>query len=440
MTDFIGRPGAERPRAGPEAPESEGAYAPVFQAPVPGAGDARVGFVLGLGRALHMYGYPAHRLEDVMSLVARRLGLEAQFFSQPTSIFAAFGAQNAQRTHLIRVEPGEVHLEKLVAVDQVAGNVLRGTLDPAGGAARIEAIAAAPARYGAAITAAAFGLSSAASARFLGGGAREVVIAAGTGLAVGALALVTQRAPAARRVFEPLAAFTASALATAASLVLGPCSVYVATLAGVIVLLPGLALTTAMTELSTRHLASGTARLSGALMLFLAIAFGVAMGSKVVGVALGAPHIADPRELAPWTEWVALALAPVSLTVLFRAPPAELPWIWVTGVLAFAGGRMGARMLGPELGIFVGALTAGIASNLYARWRDRPSPVTLVPAVILLVPGSIGFRGLALLLERHVVVGVESAFRMVIMLSALVGGLLIANLVTPGGRSGDREG
>ena len=31
-----------------------------------------VGFVLRLGRALHAYGYPAHRLEEVLSRVAER--------------------------------------------------------------------------------------------------------------------------------------------------------------------------------------------------------------------------------------------------------------------------------------------------------------------------------------------------------------------------------
>jgi len=397
----------------------------------------RVRFVLRLGRALHTYGYPSHRLEQVMGLVARRLGLEGQFFSQPTSIFAAFGPQDRQRTYLMRVEPGEVHLEKLVAVDQVAGDVLRGALDPERGTSRIEAIVAAPPRYGTAVTLAAYAVSSAAAGRFLGGGAREIALALVLGLAVGALALLTARAPTARGVFEPLAALVAAALAASASVAIGPCSVYVATLAGIIALIPGLTLTTAMTELSTRHLASGTARLSGAVVLFLGIGFGVAMGGKLAALVFGAPRIAEPRELAAWTEWVALLLAPVSLAALFRAPPRELPWIVLTGVLAFFGGRLGARVLGPELGIFAGALTAGIASNAYARWRDRPSSVTLVPAVLLLVPGSIGFKSLALLLERHIVVGVESAFRMVIMLSALVGGLLIANVVLPVRRPGE---
>ncbi len=401
----------------------------------PGADD-RVGFVLRLGRALHSYGYPAHRLEDVLAQVARKLGLEAQFFSLPTGIFAGFGSPELQRTHLLRVQPGEVQLDRLVDVDQVASEVLKGTLDPAGGTARIEAIAARPPCYGPALTVAAYGLAAATSARFLGGGGREIGLAAVGGLVVGLLAAVTGRGRAGR-VFEPLAAFVASALMGALSLVTGACSVYVATLAALIVLIPGLTITTAMTELSTRHLASGTARLSGAIVLFLGIGFGVALGTRVAALAVGPPHIAEPRELAAWTEWLALALAPAGLMVLFRAPVRELPWITATGVLAFYGGRLGARLLDPELGIFAGALTAGVASNLYARWRDRPSAVTLVPAVILLVPGSVGFKSLALLLEQHVLVGVESAFRMVIMLSALVAGLLIANVVAPVERAGE---
>ena len=88
---------------------------------------------------------------------------------------------------------------------------------------------------------------------------------------------------------------------------------------------------------------------------------------------------------------------------------------------------------------FLGSLTAGVASNVYARTLGRPAAVTLVPALLLLVPGSVGFRGLALLLQRDVVIGVEQAFRMVLMLSALVAGLLVANVLLPETRGVQRD-
>ena len=70
-------------------------------------------FVLALGRALHTYGTPAHQLEDTLNRVCAHLGIKGQFFTQPTSIFAAFGPLDRQHTYLLRVEPGEVQLDRL---------------------------------------------------------------------------------------------------------------------------------------------------------------------------------------------------------------------------------------------------------------------------------------------------------------------------------------
>ena len=69
------------------------------------ADDARVLFLIKLGRALHETGFPAPHLEAALGRVAKRLELPAQFFSTPTSLFCAFGEGTAQRTHLERVEP-----------------------------------------------------------------------------------------------------------------------------------------------------------------------------------------------------------------------------------------------------------------------------------------------------------------------------------------------
>jgi uncharacterized membrane protein YjjB (DUF3815 family) len=95
------------------------------------------------------------------------------------------------------------------------------------------------------------------------------------------------------------------------------------------------------------------------------------------------------------------------------------------------GTRLGARLLGPELGAFAGALLLGLASNAFARALDRPAAVPLVPGLILLVPGSIGLRSVFSLLENDIVSGVEAAFKMVLVSTALVAGLLFANIALP---------
>jgi uncharacterized membrane protein YjjP (DUF1212 family) len=390
-----------------------------------------ISFVLRLARALHSYGVPAHRLEDVLESAARKLGLEGQFFSTPTSIFAAFGPQDAQHTFLIRVNPGAVDLGKLAELDAVAVRVLREKLAPSTGSAQIDEIIAAPSRYGSALTTLAFGLASAAASRFLGGGWKEIGLSAILGWLIGLLMLLAGKQPAVGRVFEPVAAFSVTVLAAVFSLLVGPYAVSNATLAGLIVLMPGLTLTVAITELSTQHLASGTARLSAAFVVFLSMGFGVAIGETITRKLIGAAQIARADTLPAWTLWLAMMAMSLALTVLLRAKARDAVWIVISGALAFTTAQLGARWLGAELGVFVGALTIGIASRGYAQWLDRPALITQVPGLLLLVPGSVGFRGLAALLDKQVISGIDTTFKMTLTAVALVAGTLIANILAP---------
>ena len=396
-----------------------------------------VQFVLDLGHALHALGHPSHWLEDGMSRAADRLGLDAHFFTTPTSIFAAFGEGDGQRTHLLRVEPGAVHLERLARVITTGHEVLAGRMTPVAGSAEIDATMSSPPRYGALVTALAFALSGAAAGRFLGGGGPEVLSAAVLGGLLAALAMLWGRFAPVKTMFEPIAAFLVSACATALARQY-PLSVYVTTLAAILVLLPGLTLTAAMAELSSQHLVSGTSRLTGAAVQFLGLAFGVVMGTRVVGGLWDMPAHVTPYPLPQWTEWIALVAAPMAFTVLLRARPKDYPWILLTGALAFFAGRAATRAFGAELGAMTGALVAASLSNLLARVRGTSPATTLVPAILLLVPGSVGFRSLTMMMNRDVLSGVEAAFRTISLVTALVAGLLTAGVLVPPPALGDR--
>jgi uncharacterized membrane protein YjjP (DUF1212 family) len=396
------------------------------------ADEAAVGFVLHLGRALHSYGEASHRLEDMLGAMSDRLGLQgAQFFTQPTSIMASFGPVERQRTHMLRVEPGDVNLGRLAAVEDVSREVAQGRITPVEGTARINRIADAPPPYSPFATTLAFAGISGATCQLLGGGGREIVAATLLGLGVRLFSMLAGRQPRLLRVFEPLAAFLVSGAAVALAHLVGPLSVLVATLAGLIVLLPGLTLTTALRELSSRQLASGTARLSGAFITFLGLGFGVALGNRLGAEAFGTPLVTDPVPLPGWASLAALLLSPVGAIIILRAAPRDAPWIIIASVLGAEAGRRGAAALGPELGAFAGGFVVALLSNAYARWRRRPPAVVLVPAILLLVPGSIGFLSLNALMERQALAGIQTAFSMMLTAVALVAGLLIAGVIAP---------
>jgi uncharacterized membrane protein YjjB (DUF3815 family) len=83
------------------------------------------------------------------------------------------------------------------------------------------------------------------------------------------------------------------------------------------------------------------------------------------------------------------------------------------------------------MGAFAGATVIGCGANLYARLRDRPALVALTPGIIVLVPGSIGYRSLTALIDRETIQGVDLAFLMIMIGISLVGGILASNALIP---------
>jgi uncharacterized membrane protein YjjP (DUF1212 family) len=385
-----------------------------------------------MGRAFHRHGFSASRVEEVMVRLAGQLGLPlAQIFSTPTSIMAAFGPLGAQRSHLLRVEPGSVNLTQVSQLDRLAVAVLQGELPPIDGIARLREIEEQPAGFGRVATVGSFVAASGAVSVFLGGGRAELLVATLIGLATGLLALYAGPRPRVQRVFEPVVALMASIAAGTVARLWLPHSVYVSTLAGLIVLIPGFPLTVAVRELSTQHLASGTARFASATATFLGIGFGVALGDRLVALLLGehADLAAQPFPL--WALPIAVAVAGLAFAVILQAERRDTIRIVVIGLVAVAAGRLGARFLGLELGAFMGALAVGVIGNLFSRLRNRPSLILIVPGILMLVPGTIGFRSISALLEAQVETGVNTLFRMLLTAVAIASGLLIADLVSP---------
>lgn len=405
---------------------------------VPHRRDVR--FLLSIARALHTAGTTAQRLEDSLAVLAQGLGLRhAQFFSTPTSIMCAFGELEEQETHLLRLAPAGPHIGRLSRLERVVSEVLAGTISTSEALDQVEIIEHEPSPYSALVTIIAFGLGSAGIARFLGGGVTEIAVGGLLGIVTGALQAVAERRPSIERVYETIAAFSAAFIATAIAALLGPYGTSTAILAGIVTLLPGLVLTNAVRELAERHLASGTARLAGATIILLGLVFGVALGSRSAAALFGSVRELSPAALPWWTMAIAIVAAGISFVVILKAEPRDAGWMVGASAVSYLLASSSVRVAGPELGLFVAALFDGVAATLWGRWRDRPQTVVLVPAILMLVPGSVGFRSLNSLLEKNVVAGVQTAFAMVIAATAISAGLLVATSVAEGRRRIERR-
>jgi len=385
-----------------------------------------------LAQGLHEVGIPSSRLEATIDAASERLGLGLELLSNPTALFCTFEHEGRQEVRMARTAPGEVDLGRLVELEPLLADFERGKIGPAAACARLDALRALPPRYSPAVQAAAFAAASASAAAFFRGSALDVAAAAGLGLVTGVLALLAARRARLGAIFEPLASLIV-AFATVALIRVGaPLDEGAVLLAGLIVLVPGYTLTVAMTELATRHLTSGTTRLAGALGTLLGMGFGVGLGRALGAFVPASGGAAETLATLPTLDGAlpfALIVAPLAFLVLFRARLRDAARILAAGALAFAGARFGAALFGPEIGVCLGALALGAASNLDAKLTRKPASVMLVPGIMMLVPGGIGFQSVASFLAHDTLSGVEAGFRMVLVAMALVAGLLAANAV-----------
>ncbi len=396
--------------------------------------DVAVQLLLRLAEQLHRYGAPSHRVEGALVGLGQMLDLEVSIFCVPTMIEVAVGRGATQRSLMLRVEPGSPDLARLESMLAIIDGLRCGRLDPRGALDAVNAVADAPRRPRTLLTLGALAGTGAAAASIFGGGVREMVAASIICTAAGCVASLLGRHPSRAALADFLAGAIVTLLAGIASALIAPTSASIVTIASLIVFLPGLGLATAMNELAMRQLVSGTSRLMGAIMTFVAIGFGAAIGDRIAKAMVSAPVDAAPSPLPAWALVPALLVAGASLTILYRAHRRDVGWVLLGTMTGFFGAAFGERLLGPALGVCVGATLVGLAGNLLARLRPKPSALLIIPGITLLVPGSAGFRGLHALMQNDVVSGIGIAATAVTVAGSLVAGLLVANALLPAPR------
>jgi uncharacterized membrane protein YjjP (DUF1212 family) len=219
-----------------------------------GEGSDAVAFLLRFTEVGHAAGYPTDDLEERFLALAAHLGLETpQISSTPTIVELSLGSLTAQRSYTFRVRPRAVDLDAIARLDDVVRDVLDGRTEPGEALARLEEIRDRPLERPRYVVLGAYAVAGAAVTPVLGGGWRDVIAGGIVGLVVGGIALAARRAARTEVMLAPLAAIGASFSAAVIADLGLETSPDIVTLAALVTLLPGMALTIGMRELATEH-------------------------------------------------------------------------------------------------------------------------------------------------------------------------------------------
>ncbi len=402
--------------------------------------NTRISFLVELARRLHQYGTSAPRLEAAVAQAARQMGLAADVWSSPTAIIISFSdlAQGdeglAQVTQVMRLPPGDVNLARLCEADAIADRVIGGEIELREGFHLLRLLGLPDTRRAQAGVIASYGLSAACVVGLLLHSSWADLLVSGLiGLVIGAITIRAAARPRLAAASDAICALVATTIAIVISAFVVPLAVKSVVLAGLIVLMPGLSLTTAVREISSQHLVSGVARMGGAVSTLLKLTFGTVAATQLCA-ALGIdPGTYALPPLPAWMDYPSLLLGAFGFAILFRA--ARRDWLVVMGAVIVGylatrwGGLISGAVPGAPFGVFLGGLLLGALANLYARFMRCPGAVIREPGIILLVPGSVGFRSVSYLFERDTVLGMDSGVLLITLLVSLVAGLLFGDLL-----------
>ncbi len=397
----------------------------------------RMAFVAEMAARLHRYGTTAQRLEAAIVALAQRLDLECEPWSNPTGLILSFSDPakplgSTDTTRVIRLSPGENDLHKLCEADRIAEAVANGQMSVIQGHTALRTLDRPTSTRTRVMQVLAFGLAAAAVAGLWRLPWLDIATAGIAGLAIGLLDLYASPRPAWKEASEALAGLLAGTLATLVAVFIGPLNLNTVVIASLVVLLPGMAITNAMNELSSQHWVSGTVRFAGALTTVMKLTVGAIISIQVLEKLDLHPQVRAWRPQPEWVEWSALVLAAFSFAVLFKARRRDYPWVMGAAIAGYMISRYGGLAWGSPAGIFLSALALTAAGNAFGRWMHRPGAVVRLPGIIMLVPGSASLRGLLTLVQQQDVDAGQSALLLVTnIVLALVAGLLFGNLLIP---------
>lgn len=393
-------------------------------------------FILKLGRALHECGTTSQRIEQHLANVTRMLGLNGSFLVSPTTFICALWEYDEldQFVHIERIEPAEYNLGRLWEIDRLVESIAEGRISFDEGMASLDQVTAAPLIYPMCVRALSWPLIGGSFSALLSPNTQDCIAAVVLSLVLFFLTEITSRNARWSPVITILGPFVCGLLACVLSALGFGINVSFVILSSIIIFIPGLALTISLTEISARHLISGSSRLVDSAMIMVKLLFGAISGIAVADFLLhghGTGTVFMPL-LPAWKTWIALITLSLGLGIAMNIPQRKLPWCLLSSAIAFGAASIGETWFGMYAGMFIGALAIGLFSNLFARVTRGPGSILMTQGIILLVPGSKTFMILNQWSSgESILPGANSGSQAMLVFIALVAGLLFSNALLP---------
>mmetsp|Transcript_21312 Transcript_21312/g.50660 ORF Transcript_21312/g.50660 Transcript_21312/m.50660 type:complete len:623 (-) Transcript_21312:160-2028(-) len=229
-----------------------------------------------------------------------------------------------------------------------------------------------------------------------------------------------------------LAAFVPAILITGIKVIKPEINVTISVLSSVAVPLPGYTVSRGLAELASNKVIRGAGHLISGIVCLLWLVVGGYLGARLVA-ALFTVSSTTPGE--PINElWLVffIPLLGLALNVAFQISRRDFVPAFLVSMLSYIVTFGASSFANSYVTTFLAATVATASANAWCAYTDRPQPIVLTPALVFLVSGSIGYRGLSQMFEGDAGEGASQFAQMfLVALLVMVGILAGDTLVRP---------
>jgi uncharacterized membrane protein YjjP (DUF1212 family) len=387
----------------------------------------RYKFIIKLGKALHTYGVQSYKIQSYLKQVAERKDVKGAFMDNPTWINYVFYEEDDQTYNYIEtVPPGSINLGSLSRIVEITNQVLDKTVSFKEASQLIDEIDKPQKKKDTFIEFIAFLISGPAFCVILNTNWISALASAIACIFIYFIYRYAYTSDYISSTLESLVAFTSTIIIGSLAIIHPEINISLSILASIIIFIPGLSITTALEEITSYNLISGTAKLAGALVSLFKQFFGVMLGLATLALFTDLNQIQTVDNIPEWVNPIAILALVMSLLPIFGVRLRDMIWGVAIGFISFYTTYL-LEFTGILVSIFIGTLTVVFVSKFFSRITKSPKMVFLIPGIVMLVPGSKAFIGLSSVFGTAAVDTPSNMWMQVaFILMGIIGGLLFS--------------
>ena len=382
--------------------------------------------IIELGKALHVYGIPSYKIQSYLTDIAKKKSIEGSFMDLPTWVNYVFYQGKETYSYIECIPPGNLNLGALSRISELTNDIIDDKTDTFDVKSKLAEIHKKTKRVNHFVLALSYALSSGAFSLMIGTNWISLLFAFLLGAFVYGLVYLSTKSGYIETTLEALLSFLVTLFSCLLYLIFPEFNVGLTVISSIIVFIPGLGITTALEEITSKSLVSGGAKLFDAIISLFKQFFGAVLGFTIMAPFVNFQELSHDSNLPYWLMYLAIPLFALSLLPIFQVRKKDMFLGAVTGVLVFFLTLAFAKF-GLLLSTFIGAVAAVAISNMFSKLKKSPQLVFLTQGIIMLVPGSKSFMGLSNSFLHTSILNTSNVFEQVaLILMGIIGGLLFA--------------